>query len=137
LDVQTEFIEKLTHDCFVILIPELPPKERSGLEKILKVFNQSYTLSSDNKLLEIAKEELTGDELLELLADRLRKAATDEDILRGIEIEEEVEDTIDKYIREKEVVKEELQEKLQERDEKLKEQQRLIEELKKQLRDKK
>jgi len=107
LDVQTEFIEKLTHDCFVILIPELPPKERSGLEKVLKVFNQTYSLSSDNKLLEISNEELTGDDLLELLADRLRKAATDEDILRGIEIEEEVEDTIDQFIRDNEELKEE------------------------------
>jgi len=140
LDVQTEFIEKLTHDCYAILITELPQKERSKLERILKIFNQTYILDSDNKFLEIEDKELKGDKLLELMSGRLRYAATDEEVLQGIEIEQEIEETIDQHIREKEELKEKLMErdeKLKERDEQLNEHRRLIEELKKQLKDKK
>ena len=152
LDVRTEFIEKLTHDSYVILIPELPLKERTELERLFKVFNQSYKLGADDKLLEIAYEELTNDELLLQIAERLRRAAMDEEVLRGIEIEEEVESTIDKFVREKEAAEEknvelkgenvelkgenvELKERLQKREKDLEELQRRMEELKKQLED--
>jgi len=133
LEVQTEFIEKLTHDCYAILIKKLPEESRSELERILQVFNQTYILNSDNKFLEINDELLKGNELLELMSGRLKEAAMDEEVIEGILIEQEVEEVLDQHIREKE----ELLENIKERDEKLKEQNRLIEELKKQLKDKK
>lgn len=106
LKVRTEFIEKLTHDSYVILIPELSSEERTELERLFKVFNQSYKLGSDNKLLEISDKDLVEDELLLRIAERLRRAATNEKILRAIELEEEVESAIDKYVREKEEAEE-------------------------------
>jgi len=153
LKVRTEFIEKLTHDSFVILIRELAPKERSELERVLKVFNQSFKLGSNEKLLEISDEEIKQDELLEMLAERLRRGATDGDLLRKMEIEEEVEETLDRFYRAKEEMKEkyfEMKEKLvqsedtakmlkddlADRDARLREQERLIEELKKQSKNK-
>ena len=45
------------------------------------------------------------------VVERLKKAATDEDILRGMEIEEEIENVLDKLVREKEEMKEALTEK--------------------------
>ena len=159
LNVKTKFVELLTHDCFVILISKLPPKERSELERILKVFNQSYAMYGDNKFLEISEEEIKGDELLEMVAKRLRKGAMDEELLREIEIEEEVDEMIDQYIREMEDLKERIKkrdekikqrdenlkqkdvslkqkdESLKQKDEKIQEHERLIEELKRQLKD--
>ncbi len=147
LEVQTEFIEKLTHDCYAILIKKLPKESRSELEQILQIFNQTYILGSDKKFLEIKEDLLKSNDLLELMSGRLKEAATDEKIIEGILVEQEVEEVIDQHIREKEELKEENEELkgenkglkggLKERDEKLKEQNRLIEELKKQLKDKK
>ena len=154
LAVQTEFIEKLTHDCFVILIKKLPKKSRSELERILQVFNQTHIIESDNKFLEINENLVKDNELLQLMSGRLRDAAADEEVIEGILIEQEFEEVLDQHIREKEELMEEndglkgdlkdREEKLKERDEKLKdkneklkEQNRLIEELKKQLNNKK
>jgi hypothetical protein len=100
IEAREEFIEKLTHDSFVIQIPRLKKKVRTALERVLKVFNQSF-ITDDKKTLEFDEKDLEGDELLQLIANRLRRAATEEDILRKIEIEEEVESTIEKHIREK------------------------------------
>lgn len=102
-----EFIEKLTHDSYVIQIPRLKKKVRTTLEKVLKVFDQSY-ITDDKKTLEFEEEDFEGDDLLQLIADRLRRAATEEELLRKIEIEEEVESTIEQHIREKQELAEEV-----------------------------
>lgn len=125
LRVKTEFVEKLTHDSYIILIPKLPVKERTSLEGTLKVFNQNYQLDSDSRLMEINKSEFGNNELIQEILARLQKGATDEEVLRQMEIEEEVESTIEQHIREKEELRE-----------KVELQQKLIEELKKQIEDK-
>lgn len=99
LEVKTEFIEKLTHDSIAIIIPELPPKQRNKLEGVLKVFNQMYQLDSDKRLLEIPNDELNEDKLTEMLTLRLRKAATNEDVLNRMEAEEEIEKVLDNHVR--------------------------------------
>ncbi|MFK7983145.1 MAG: hypothetical protein AB8G86_24410 [Saprospiraceae bacterium] len=147
LAVKTEFIEKLTHDCYAILINKLSKESRSTLEQILQIFNQTYILDSDKKFLEINEQLLKSNDLLQLMSGRLREAATDEQVIEGILIEQEVEEVIDQHIREKEALKEEneglkgenedLKEGVKERDEKLKDQERLIEELKKRLKNQK
>ena len=147
LEMQTEFIEKLTHDCYAILIKKLPREARSELEQILQIFNQTYILDSDKKFLEIEEKLVKSNELLELMSGRLKEAAADEKVIEAILVEEEIEEVIDQHIREKEELKEEneglkgenegLKGGLKERDDKLKEQNRLIEELKQQLKDKK
>ncbi len=154
LDVQTEFIEKLTHDCYAILIKKLPKKSRSELERILQIFNQTYILDSDNKFLDINEQLLKDNELLQLMSKRLQEAALNREVIESIYIEREVEEVLDQYVREKEELMEtnnELKGDLKERDEKLKErnlelkernleleeQKRIIEALKQQLKNKK
>ncbi len=146
LDLQTEFIEKLTHDCYAILIKKLPEESRSELERILQIFNQTYILDSDNKFLELKEELIKEHELLELMSGRLKDAALDKEILEGILIEQEFEEALDQHIREKEELIEEndelkgenseLKGDLKEQTEKLKEQYKIIEALKKQLKNK-
>jgi len=133
LEIQTEFIEKLTHDCYVILINKLPKEARSELEQILQIFNQTYVLGTDKKFLEFNEELVKSNDLLQRMSGRLKEAATDEQVIERILMEQEVEEVIDQHIREKE----DLKETLKERDKKLKEQERLIEELTKQLKNKK
>jgi len=107
IDAKEEFVEKLTHDSFIIQIPRLKKKVRNEIESVLKVFNQSYISDGDRKMLEFSEKDLENDDLLQLIASRLRKGATEEELLRKIEIEEEVESTIEGYIREKQVLAEE------------------------------
>ena len=102
LEVKTDFVEKLTHDSFVILITELPPKERTELEGILKVFNQNYQLDSDARLIEIDELEYAENELFQEMFARLQKGATDGEVLKRMQLEDEVESTIEKHIRDKE-----------------------------------
>ncbi len=163
LDVKTEFVEKLTHDSYVIVIPELPSEERTELEGILQVFNQSFRFSGDSRLLEIEESEFAEQALTLEIVDRLRRGATDGKVLRDMEIEEEVVETIERHIREKEAVQERAhreikardeqlkssqeeikardeqlkssQEEIKAKDEKLKEQQRMLEELRRRLKD--
>lgn len=101
IETKEEFIEKLTHDSYIIQIPRLKRKVRNEIERVLKVFNQSYVTDGDKKTLEFSEKDFENDELLQLIASRLRKAATEEELLRKIEIEEEVENTIEQHIREK------------------------------------
>jgi hypothetical protein len=108
IDAKEEFVEKLTHDSYVIQIPRLKKKVRNEIERVLKVFNQSYVTDGDKKTLEFSEKDLEDDELLKLIASRLRKAATEEDLLRKIEIEEEVEHTIEQHIREKQELQDEV-----------------------------
>ena len=97
LSVTTQFVEKLTHDSYVISVPYLAKQERTELERILEVFNQSYKVS-DERLLEI--QAYTDDnELTRRIINRLRMAATDKELLALMEIEEEVESALDKQAR--------------------------------------
>lgn len=132
LDVQTEFIEKLTHDCYAILINKLPQESRSELERILQVFNQTYILGKDNKFLEIDKELVKDNELLSLMSARLEDAALDEEVIENMLIEQEVDEVIDQHIKEK-AEKDEL---IKKKDEELKAKNKLIDELQKQLKNK-
>ena len=150
LFVKTDFVEKLTHDSFIIQILALPPKERTELEGILQVFNQTYVLMEDKRLLQIAENVLPNNNLSKRIADRLRRAATDESVLRGMDIEDEYESTLDGFVRKLHEKEEALQQKnevlqqkeatisaqtqaLNEKDAALAAQQQLIEALKKQL----
>ena len=76
--------------------------------EIARRFNQSYVTDGDKKTLEFSEKDFEDDELLKMIASRLRKAATEEELLRKIEIEEEVENTIEQHIREKQELQDEV-----------------------------
>ena len=62
------------------------------------------------KILEFSENDYADNGLLARMVSRLRKAATEEEILRQIEIEEEVDNTIEQHIREKQELAEKLDE---------------------------
>jgi hypothetical protein len=139
IEAKEEFVEKLTHDSYIIQIPRLKKKVRNEIERVLKVFNQSYVTDGDKKTLEFSEKDFENDELLKLIVSRLRKAATEEELLRKIEIEEEVENTIEQHIREKQELAEknnELNEALSAKDEALSAKDEEIERLRKLLKKK-
>jgi len=138
IETEEAFIEKLTHDSYVIQIQRLKKKERNEIEGVLKIFNQAY-VTTDRKTLELLDKDLENNELLKLMAERLKKAITEEELVRKIEIEDEVENTIEQHIREKQELAEQntgLKQTITEKDEALFAKDKLIEELRRKLNDK-
>lgn len=129
-----DFIEKLTHDTYAIQIPRLQQQERGEIEGILKVFNQDYKLLDNRHLVELSIDEINEYELLKKMAERLQRAAADEEILEKMELEDEVDNLIEEHIRENEVLKEEIQvlaNDIKEKEEALETQNKALEILKK------
>ncbi len=92
LEVKNDFIEKLTHDCYVIQIPRLPLKWRSRLERILTVFDQRHQ-TDDRKVLDV-EESWSDDPLLEQIVNRLGRAALTPEVRRQAGFEEEIDGKI-------------------------------------------
>ncbi|WPD22418.1 MAG: hypothetical protein SD837_19790 [Candidatus Electrothrix scaldis] len=140
LPVQEEFIESLTHDSFVIQIPELRKKRRNLLEKVLAVFEQPASVKTPH-FLDISESEYPA-EYREVIR-RLIKAASEPQVRRTMDVEDEIIEELggleriiavrDKTIEQKDRELDEKDRKLDEKDRKLDEKDRLIAELKQQL----
>jgi len=105
MDVEEEFIEKLSHDSFVIQIPRLSNNVQTALEWLLTVFNQAYA-TSDKKTLELSPQAVGKNALLSRMVTRLRLAISEPEIIDKILLEEEVENEIKKHIRKNQALEE-------------------------------
>jgi len=56
ITVKESFIESLTHDSYVIQIPQLAKKRRNDLEKLLSIFDQSGCIDDTHHILNINEE---------------------------------------------------------------------------------
>ena len=83
---RNEFIERLTHDAFVIQIPLLHVSLKTRLERILSVFQQEHFIDGSRHLK--SYEFQTEDVLMAKILRQLEKAAADEDLHRLLELEE-------------------------------------------------
>ena len=81
-----EFIESLSHDSYVIQIPELKGKRRNELEKILSIFDQSQKES--NHILNI-NESSFPEEYRDIIR-KLQRAILDEGIQNTMDVEDEI-----------------------------------------------
>ena len=87
LEKKEEFIESLTHDSFVIQIPELKEPYKSELEKLLSIFNQTYKTSDGHKL---DMNETQYPKEYKRLFRRLLKAASEPEIRKAMDIEDDI-----------------------------------------------
>ena len=124
---KSDFIEKLTHDCFVVQILRIQPRLKSRLDLLLSVFEQNYFID-DREIIKNYHYPVEDDVLREMLQ-ILHHAGTDPDERLEIEKEQEalrvfeagmqaLKQTIvekDKTIEEKDKVIEELRRKLGEK----------------------
>ena len=53
LEVREEFVEALTHDCYVVQVSRLPTHRRNDLEKLLSVFDQDLRAADSRHALEV------------------------------------------------------------------------------------
>ena len=134
--VPDPFIESLTHDSIIVQIPFLKGRMRNRLERLLNIFDQDYRLKNNEHLLEIDEEKFQPDE--QVVVTRLLKAAASPDVIRAMEVEDEILSEIeardttimikDKIIEEKEQVIEEKEQMIEEKEQMIEEKEQVIEE---------
>jgi hypothetical protein len=141
------FIESLTHDSYVIVIPELHSEKQSELEKMLTIFDQSLIVSDDHILL---INESDYPEKFKPIIRRLHMATASHEIRQQMEAEDEIIEELQEMERVIEEKNEALAEKdnaiaekdntiaeknkaLVEKDNALAEQQKIIDQLKQEL----
>ncbi len=84
---KNEFIEKLTHDSYIVQIPRIDGKIQTSLEQVLSFFEQKYYIDDAGMLKEYPYPIV--DEDMKLIADALHYAGLDPIKRRMIETENE------------------------------------------------
>jgi hypothetical protein len=104
-----EFIESLSHDSYVIQIPQLKNNRRSELENLLSVFDQN-NISDNMHILNIREADF--DKAYRPLIRRLQRAVAEPEVRNTMDVEDEILEELDNrereiYLRE-EVIKEKI-----------------------------
>lgn len=105
IKIKEAFIESLTHDGFIIQIPELPHKRRNELETLLSVFDQSSVMSSDHHILNVKEEDFP--EKHRPIIRRLQKAIQEPEVKKKMELEDGIIDEMEDMQRDNEELKQE------------------------------
>ncbi|MCP4702855.1 MAG: hypothetical protein GY862_39245 [Gammaproteobacteria bacterium] len=87
ITVKEEFIESLTHDSYVIQIPHLRKNHQTGVEQLLAVFDQKHT-TPDVHFLDVDEKDYP--EECRPLIRRLQKAASEPEVRRRMDIEDDI-----------------------------------------------
>lgn len=87
INEKDDFIEKLTHDCYVVQIPRIDGKLQTKLEKLLTFFEQDYFVDETGDIKEYNYP--IDDADIKLVADALHFACTDPDSRKRMEAERE------------------------------------------------
>ncbi|MEL7220801.1 MAG: hypothetical protein AAGJ93_05740 [Bacteroidota bacterium] len=138
LDTKSDFIEKLTHDSFVVQIQRITGRYKTKLDKLLSVFEQKNFIGDS----EIVKEYNypTDDEDVQAITSILHHSGTDPETRKKIEQEQEAWRSVNAMFEDKErAFKKELENKdkelenkdkeLENKDKELERQRQIIEEL--------
>jgi len=88
IPAREEFIESLTHDRFVIQIPQLGPERRTATEKLLAIFDQHRKVEGDGHVLDV-NEDVYPEEYRKVVR-WLNGAVSEPDIRRTMEVEDEI-----------------------------------------------
>ncbi|MBP6385185.1 MAG: hypothetical protein KA327_01065, partial [Pseudarcicella sp.] len=145
IDKKSDFIEKLSHDCYIVQVERITNRFQSSLDKLLSVFEQNH-FTDDQKITKIFSHP-TDNEDLKLLTGILHHSGTSPEERKILENEEEAWRTVNAAFEDKEkelVLKIKESEKiindkdkaLEEKDKALKEKEKTLEEKNKALEEK-
>jgi hypothetical protein len=124
LTEKSDFVEKLTHDSYVVQIERITSRYKSRLDKLLSIFEQSNFLD-EHELIKEYHHATDDDEEIKLMADILHHSGTDPQTRKQIEIEREAWRTIDAMLNEE---RDSYQKALEEKDKAFNEQSKTLEE---------
>ena len=132
LKTKSDFVEKLTHDSYIVQVERITDRYQTRLDKLLSVFEQTNFVD-DKKIIKEFNHTLDIDEL-KIATDILHHSGTNPEEKKKIETEQEAWRTVNAMFENE---KKEFIKALTEKDQALTEKDRIIEELKRQLNDKK
>ena len=93
-----EFVEALSHDCWVVQVPRLASRRHSDLERLLSVFDQALQVPGNRKLLEVGERQVP--ERYVPVLRRLEGAAASVEVADSMALEDEVSETWGRMKRE-------------------------------------
>ncbi|MBF0227734.1 MAG: hypothetical protein HQK76_19980, partial [Desulfobacterales bacterium] len=128
IGAKEDFIESLTHDSYIIQIPQLKEKRRTELEILLSVFDQN-NMTKDNHIMNVKEEDFS--EKYRDIIRRLQRAVAEPNIRDTMDMEDEI---LEEFaIKEREILKhreiiEENKKVIEEKDKALEENKKALEE---------
>jgi len=134
IDRKSDFIEKLSHDCFVVQLGRIQGKVQTKLDKLLSVFEQNYFVETNT-----VKEynHLIDNEDIKRMVDSLHYVGTEPKEKKKIEDEKEAWRTVDAMYQERaqKLIKqlEDKDKALEDKDKVIEDKDKVIEELKRRL----
>jgi hypothetical protein len=131
IDGRSDFVEKLTHDSFVVQVNRITDRYQTRLDKLLSVFEQTNFVD-DKKIIKEFNHEVDIDEL-KIVTDILHHSGTNPEEKKKIETEQEAWRTVDAMTEGLRQKVEAQSKALTQKDQELLELKRQMEELKKQL----
>ena len=94
-----QFVEALSHDCWVVQVPLLASRRRTDLERLLSVFDQELQAPGERYVLEVDEREIP--ERYTPVLRRLEGAAASVEVSDSMALEDEVTETWGRIKREK------------------------------------
>ncbi len=94
----SDFIEKLSHNTYVIQVPRLKLVLRTKLTELLEIFNQEHQ-TDENKILRL--EEVSNEEDIRLIIARLERAGSNNEIREKMEKEKYLQSAYEEMFGEK------------------------------------
>jgi hypothetical protein len=128
IDQKNEFIEKLTHDSFVVQMPRIHGKLQTRLDELLSIFEQNFFVG-ENGIIKRYDHPIDN-EIIKSMVDMLHYAGTDPESRKRIEDEQEAYRVLDFMAEEKtqklQVKIDELAKELTEKDKEIAELKRML-----------
>ncbi len=131
LTKKSEFIEKLTHDSYVVQVNRITDRYQTKLDKLLSIFEQN-NFEDDNKTVKNYDHRADIEEV-KIITDMLHYVGTEPEERKRIENEQEAWRTITAYMDEKEIKIRQFQKEIEEKKSLLEESKRKIEESKREI----
>jgi hypothetical protein len=135
IDKKSDFVEKLTHDSFIVQVDRITGNYSTKLDKLLSIFEQQHFID-DKKITKEFKHELDSEDI-KLTTDILHFAGTNPEERKKIETEQEAWRTVNAMFEDKEkelmAVIDENKKVIDEKDKALDENKKVIDDMAKEL----
>lgn len=100
IEKKSEFVEKLTHDCFIVQVDRITDRYQTSLDKLLSVFEQNNFI--DEKKITKQFQHPSDNEYVKLMTDILHHSGTNPEERKRIEAEQEAWRTVNAMFEDKE-----------------------------------
>ena len=99
INAKSDFVEKLTHDCYIVQVERITDRYQTQLDKLLSVFEQTNFIDNSKIIKEFKHD--TDIEEVKIITDILHYSGTDPVEKKKLEIEQEAWRTVDAMYEER------------------------------------